>query len=110
MEKFNNYLVYGAFGFLLLLSCFSLYEISVLKDEIKSRPPIFAMDITAIAMEGAKDLKTTEERTAYVKHLEKFTHDLSDKGYLVINSGNVLAAPKDSVITFEDIKNQMDEK
>lgn len=108
MKSINSYVLYVTISFLFILTGISLYEVNALKDEIKSRPPIFAMDITAIAIEGAKDLKTSEERTAFVKHLEKITHDLSEKGYLVINSGNVLAAPKEAVISLEDIKN-MDE-
>ncbi|RYY74437.1 MAG: hypothetical protein EOO52_12800 [Gammaproteobacteria bacterium] len=97
--------VAAVFIFLLIISsAYSQYQIYELKQELQLRPPILTMDIAAIAMQAAKDLKTTEERVAYVKKLEKITHDLSEKGYLVINGGNVLATPKENVITLEDIK------
>lgn len=105
----KNYLLYVVIAVISCALLYSFYEIKLLKDELQLRPPVLSMDITAIAMAGAKELNKSEERTEYVKNLEKVTHDLADKGYLILNSGNVLASPKENVITIDDIK-KMSEK
>lgn len=89
---------------------FQFYLIHNLKSELALRPPVFAMDITAMALEAAPMGSTSEEMKEAVNKLTAAANSLSDAGYVVINTKAVIAAPAETIITKKDIEKIVESK